>query len=269
MNFVSILEELERLIVSLFLWIVFIPKTLYKIITRPTWVPGYITAEFKRDTKKFDDFISPIILFFISTVCMLLLQENLPDSGNHIEILPDLSSKKTDDFMTTLSGYKVFLTGLLFLSIPFLFSLIIELFRVKKLTRDGLRRGFYIQCFYFSPLALFFMIIIISLWLIKAENDMALFANSLFLGIFVWFGAVQIRFISRELKRGLLLAALIFIVLIIVVIIAIYIVTINKEDILSGKFFNAPLGYVLLALMALICLIGIKNLVVKKRLTSK
>lgn len=62
MNFINIIEGIERLVVNLMFWIIFIPKSIYKIVTNPKWVPGYVSAELEKDKDRFKDFMSPIVL---------------------------------------------------------------------------------------------------------------------------------------------------------------------------------------------------------------
>jgi len=61
-TFTNLLESLEKLVFEILMWLVFIPKTLFKILRNPNWVPGYIEDEFKKKDGRFSEYVSPLIL---------------------------------------------------------------------------------------------------------------------------------------------------------------------------------------------------------------
>ena len=172
MNFVYIIEGIERLVVSLLFWIIFIPKSIYKIVTDPKWVGRYVTVELEKDTDRFKDYMSPIILYLLNSVFLVFVyifikRDVLKDidavsktGGSSIwdKIVAGLDI--SGDMMATLSGSYGFVAAIVFLSFPLFFGLIIELLKGVALSRDALRRATYIQCYYFSPMALTFLLIL-------------------------------------------------------------------------------------------------------------
>jgi hypothetical protein len=48
-NTVNILLGLEKLVVEIFLWLLFIPKTLFQVVSDPSWVQGYVDEESEKE----------------------------------------------------------------------------------------------------------------------------------------------------------------------------------------------------------------------------
>jgi len=153
MNIANILAGLEKLVVELLLWILFIPKTLYKVVSDPEWVPGYVDAELDREpdqeSDRFDSYLSPIPLFFTCSVVLFVILAELEETASE--------GLKPNVLLDSLQGNTGILAALGFLSLPLLFSLGVEMVRREVLTRQRIQRSMYIQCFYFSPLILSFL----------------------------------------------------------------------------------------------------------------
>jgi hypothetical protein len=68
------------------MWFILIPKTLAKIITDPGWVPGYVTKELKQEgAARFDDYISPVLLFLLASLLPYAVINTLPSPGVIVE----------------------------------------------------------------------------------------------------------------------------------------------------------------------------------------
>lgn len=70
-SFTNLVETLEKLAFEILLWIIFIPKTLFKIIWNPSWVPEYVDEELAKDKGRFSEYVSPLILFIIIVIGMI------------------------------------------------------------------------------------------------------------------------------------------------------------------------------------------------------
>ncbi|NNL79088.1 MAG: hypothetical protein HKO67_01245 [Flavobacteriaceae bacterium] len=189
MNILNILKGLENLAVELLLWIVYIPKTLYRIVKDPFWVRTYVNDELDKD-EKFTEYMSPVLLYLGTSVILYIVFASLK-SGKDINLL-----EKAQDLET-----------LAFLSLPLFVAIFIEWFRKAPFTRSLILRGLYIQCYFFSPLMLSLFAFLLSLELRFADGkpifeaiDLSLFPNILFLLTLIWFLGVQIIFISNDLK---------------------------------------------------------------------
>jgi hypothetical protein len=198
MNIANILAGLEKLVVELLLWILFIPKTLYKIVSDPDWVPGYVDAELDRDPDRqldsFDSYLSPILLFFTCSVVLFVILAEYEEG------------LKPNVLLDALQGNTGILAALGFLSLPLLFSLGMEIVRREVLTRKRIQRSMYIQCFYFSPLILSFL----GLGLFLEMETLLGAAFVLAVVILLWFFLVEVKLIARDLQIGKLRATAVF-----------------------------------------------------------
>ncbi|MCX2718809.1 hypothetical protein [Lentiprolixibacter aurantiacus] len=192
MNIINIIKGIELLAVELLLWIIYVPKTIYKIIKDPKWAPGYIKEQL-RSEEKFKTYMSPILLFLaISVVLFVLL-----DSG--LIIAPDYD-ESGGSFGQRLQGP----AGFLFLALPLFFGLVIELFRKGGIKRDNILQSLYVQCYYFSPLMLSFFAYLLADQFdwgnLSEETYLSMFPLFLFLLTLLWFIIIQVNYISRELQ---------------------------------------------------------------------
>ena len=193
MNIINIIKGIELLAVELLLWIIYVPKTIYKIIKDPNWVPVYIKEELAKK-EKFKVYMSPVLLFLaISVVLFVLL-----DSG--LIIAPDYD-EAGGNFGQKLKGP----AGLLFLALPLFFGLIIELFRKGGISRENIIQGLYVQCYFFSPLMLSFFAYMLADqfdWenLTGVLTYLGLIPLLLLILTLLWFAIIQVRYISLELR---------------------------------------------------------------------
>lgn len=184
MNIISILKGIENLAIELLLWVIYIPKTIFKIIKDPYWVSGYVDAELKKKDK-FINYMSPVLMYLGTTVILFVISDMI-------------GSTKEKDFLNEVQG----LEGLLFLILPLLLALIVELFRKSSFNRLAILRGLYIQCYYFSPLMLALFAFNISdafYWSTLDSPFASLMPLFLFLLTFLWFIIVEVKYISNDL----------------------------------------------------------------------
>ncbi|MDX1314613.1 MAG: hypothetical protein R3356_03855 [Eudoraea sp.] len=198
MNIINIIKGIELLAVELLLWIIYIPKTLYKIIKDPTWAPRYIKEQLAAE-EKFKTYMSPILLFLaISVVLFVLLDSGLIVAPNYDE--------SGGSFGQRLQGP----AGLLFLALPLLFGLVIELFRKGGIKRDNILQSLYVQCYYFSPLMLSFFAYMLADQFdwenVTEDTYLAMVPLFMFLLTLLWFIVIQVNYISRELKYNRLVS---------------------------------------------------------------
>ena len=78
-DLLGLLKSIEELAYKILVWIILIPKTLWRIITDPAWVPDYVKGELQQEKSAFDEHISPVFLLLIVGVIPALLISFLPD----------------------------------------------------------------------------------------------------------------------------------------------------------------------------------------------
>lgn len=157
MDFVKALQSLEELLYEVSLWIIFLPKTLLKVVFDPRWIQTYVKTEWEKREKdvaddakneaRFAGYLSPIFLFLLVAVVpwytfFLNFAHQYPDSPF---TLLSQGSLETD----------LLLLGMILLSGPLAFSFGVHLFRRTPFERVSVKRLFYTQCFCFAPFWLF------------------------------------------------------------------------------------------------------------------
>lgn len=215
MNLLQILNELEKLLTEILLAIVFIPKTLIRIITRPNWVPGYIDEELTKDGRRFGNYMSPIVLFLINSILLFFLYEYVMYTSGGFGYLPEyfkgiLDFSNAGDVESKLRDVNTFWLALGFMLLPILYAVFLELFRSAKFTREHIKRTIFIQSYYFSPVLLVYFTVIIFNNLLLFNELFEFSSKALILLTFIWFSVVQIKLLFTELQIGKIKATLLY-----------------------------------------------------------
>lgn len=80
----TILQDFEKLIYKILMWVILIPKTVVKIILYPGWVHDYVRDELNSDDPEnspFDEYISPVLLLLVVALIPALIFNSLPNFG--------------------------------------------------------------------------------------------------------------------------------------------------------------------------------------------
>lgn len=81
-SIINILEDFEKFVYKLLMWVILIPKTILKVILHPEFVPEYIQGELKSEKgKQFDEYISPVLLYLGITLIPAVAIYLLPAFG--------------------------------------------------------------------------------------------------------------------------------------------------------------------------------------------
>ena len=69
MDLVKLIQSLQELVFEIFVWILLLPKTLFRALTRPDLMVKYVNSELQKDPEKqFDDYLSPVLFFLLLAV---------------------------------------------------------------------------------------------------------------------------------------------------------------------------------------------------------
>ncbi len=225
MNAYKILAEIERLMTEIILSLIYIPKTIFKILRNPSWVPTYIDQELENESRKFEEYISPIMLLLASTLLMFYLLMQAVTIAKYVpynSLLNAVSPTQGEEaipMVEYLRDSNSLLLAVGFMISPVIYTLIIELIGGSTLTRSRVKRSFYIQCFLFSPiyLCLFFLGFLAVFWgaylrpIHGADKYLLWWAALVMLFMLTtWFALVQTMHIRREVKCTKRKAFLIF-----------------------------------------------------------
>ncbi len=79
---VNVLEDFEKLAYKILMWILLIPKTIFKVTVDPEFVPDYVHKELSSgESSQFDEYISPIILYLGVTLIPIVVLYFIPPFG--------------------------------------------------------------------------------------------------------------------------------------------------------------------------------------------
>jgi len=146
MDFLKLLRSLEEFLYELCTWFLFFPRTLYRVIVHPRRMAQYVNTELTQKLERqFDDAISPPMFLMLAVLV-----------AHGVELLMHQTVAGTSELSRTVMGNEESL--LLYRSITFaIWPLIatVHLLRRKRvpMTRESLRRPFFMQCYLTAPFA--------------------------------------------------------------------------------------------------------------------
>ena len=154
MNFLKIIQTLESLLLEFILLLLFLPKTLFRVLRDPAWIPRYLEQEFQREEHdRFNDYSSPMAMFlFLGAIPVFIFYAY--SSGETISIPFMQGSNK---YQLTMSEYFVF-TSLLMLIGPLYMSLFNLFIKQLPFNKIELRRIILMQAYVWTVPYLFYVI---------------------------------------------------------------------------------------------------------------
>ena len=257
---INILEGIADLIVKFLMLIIYIPKTLYKILKEPSWVPQYIGTG-KSNKEMSSDYVAPVFLYIFSGLAPYAL---VP-----IETLSDLADNTSGNFSEILQNPVTFIRAALFICIPLIFVVITEVVRKGKFERDGIEKDFLSQCYYFSPLVVMVQI----RWVCetKAYTIGAISVEYIVLPLLIltvlWLMLVEYKFLLEKFnknKKKVVSTVLISSLIIFVITDSIGLKIGQKIGLTSNDLEGASALLLVLFLIVLYCLALFKNFNKKK-----
>ncbi len=144
MNGINLLKNISAFLLELLLLVIFVPKTLFKIIKDPKWVHQHLTPE-KKEEGTHPDFVSPVLLYLITALVPVVL---FP-AGKILVALTDFT-----DFTAELTSAETFTKGAIYMGIPLSVAFVLTVIKDQGLHRSSLEKHFFIQCYYLAPLLL-------------------------------------------------------------------------------------------------------------------
>lgn len=146
MNIFRLLLSLEEFLYELLLAIYFVPKTFVKITLKPSWIHGYVSEEMEKDIKvRFDDYISPLLLFVVLVVFPFAYVEYSP-----FHVLSYVSTKITN-FLDSSNEIRLISAAIYYLSIPLFMSIFIHRRGDIIVCKTKLKTTLYSLCYVFIP----------------------------------------------------------------------------------------------------------------------
>ena len=184
------LSDLLHKLASYFL---LFPKTFYKVISSPHWIPGYVEAELdKKQADRFDSHVSPAFFWLIIGVFSYFISLEILVQGFSDDAL--VKAFDTLDTFAIITGF-VFL----FIPVPVSFACVLHLMKYKSIETSSFKRSFFIQCYCTAPLQLFYL----SAFFITETDSLLNLLGLILLAGFGWFIYCEISIIRKELNAGL------------------------------------------------------------------
>jgi hypothetical protein len=141
MDFAKLFKSVEDAIYEVMVWLLLLPKTLIRVTFRPRWAMKYIDEEWgKKPDERFDEYLSPVMLWLLSAVIPLTLA--------FILSRPDI--KSAQDFLKALSN-DIYSTTLYMMLIPFMYIVWVEWLNKTPVRRSSLKVSFYRHCYALAP----------------------------------------------------------------------------------------------------------------------
>lgn len=143
MDFGEILKSVEDAVFEVMIWILLLPKTLFRVMIKPKWAMEYVTEEWKKDPEeeeRFDEYLSPVLLWLLSAV--------IPITAAFVFISPDINT--AEDFFNALSS-RISQVTFYMMVIPFVYIAWMEWLNKEPVKRSTLKISFYRHCYLLAP----------------------------------------------------------------------------------------------------------------------
>ncbi|MBU1374711.1 MAG: hypothetical protein KKE02_07190 [Alphaproteobacteria bacterium] len=150
MDLLRFFRSLEEFLYEVMTWLLLYPSTLWRVVRHPARMVIQTEAELNaREDDQFIDLVSPPLFLILS----LLLAHAL-ELGMHANTAAAATTDLGKAIMASDNNLLIFRT-IIFSLFPLLMAQGLLRRQGKPLNRKVLRRPFYLQCYYATPLALF------------------------------------------------------------------------------------------------------------------
>jgi hypothetical protein len=188
MDFVKLLRSFEEFLYEMMAWLLFYPRTLWRVTCQPLAMMRYSDAEqHDKIERQYDDAISPPRFLMISILVTHLLEMAVHHNGALREGIRGIF--QTDQTFLLLRCVVASLYPLIFA------SALLRRMQVP-LDRDSLRPPFFAQCYVTAPFILFASLAFIGA---RMENLAVTIASGLvWLAATLWYLGVQTRWFQER-----------------------------------------------------------------------
>lgn len=144
MDFAKLFQSIEGAVFEVMVWILFLPRTLFRSMFRPRWAIEYLNEEWKKDTdERFDDYLSPVLLWLMVAV--------IPTSSIITLSDPQFIKEMTNLLPKVADPERLFIATLYSMIIPFIYMIWLEWLNKRPVKKSTLRRSFYMHCYALAP----------------------------------------------------------------------------------------------------------------------
>lgn len=147
MDFLKLLRSLEEFLYELCTWLLFFPRTLFRVLVHPRRMAAYVDSELEaKEDRRFDDAISPPMFLMLAVL-----------AAHGVELLLHQTVVGTNTLSRDILGNEESL--LLYRSVTFaIWPLVMTIYLLHRrrvpITRESMRRPFFMQCYLTAPFAI-------------------------------------------------------------------------------------------------------------------
>lgn len=190
MDFMKLFQSLENAVYEIVTWAIFLPKTLFFTVFKPARMMEYVNEEWKKEEKeRFDDFLSPVILWLLVVVIPMLTVPFL----NPLSDLAAMFQMGSVDISAIKAEQQALFITLYALLVPVASLVWLEWRNNVPLRKSNLKRNFYQQCYAIAPAQFLYLPVGIASLMFLGETGLILANMAL-----PWF--YQIFFFRSELE---------------------------------------------------------------------
>jgi len=195
MEFLKFIRSIEELLYEVMTWLLFYPRTLWRVVVRPGSLVDETTRELgEDDDEQFLDLVSPPLFLMLSILLAhaLELTAHLAAGPQQSELARRVMASEVNLLVFRVVVFSLF---------PLVMATGLLKRQGQPVDRKTLRRPFYLQCFYAAPFAIFTSIGVI---LARLDMPMPLRAGGVLLWLAAtgWYLAVQAHWFRRLLGIG-------------------------------------------------------------------
>jgi hypothetical protein len=195
MEFLKFIRSLEELLYEVMTWMLFYPRTLWRVLRHPLALAAQAEAEMnEREEDQFIDLVSPPLFLMLS----ILLAHAL-EVGLHANLAP-FTSSVAKEVLTSDTNLLIF-RAVTFSLFPLLMATGLLHRQRRDIDRKTLRRPFFLQCFFASP-----FVVTLSVASVFARLGFDLVATGLTIGAVLWYLGVETEWFRTRLGIGRLRA---------------------------------------------------------------
>jgi hypothetical protein len=194
LDFVGIIRSLEEFLYELMSWLIFYPRTLWRVIVNPTLMTLYSDdAQDDPVAKRYEDALSPPLLLMLTLILCYVIETGV---GLH---MPHSNNPAAKVILGSAENL-LMLRAFVFSTIPLYIAARMLARKGKVIDRSSLRTPFFAQCYLAAPLVMAFSLTGILYRLPGYDLATVLFA----VGGLVWFVWAETEWLARmeSLTKG-------------------------------------------------------------------
>lgn len=192
MDFLKILRSLEEFLYEVITWLVFYPRTLWRVLRHPLITSGYARSQVDDNPDNpFSDSISPPLFLMLTVMILQTIAFAMHKDGAPL-------SNPLAQLVFGNEQYQLIYLSVAYCLWPLIFSAGVLRLSQQPLNRETLRSPFFAQCFIVAPFALG---VNVGLAIIHQASPAAILIGLILLvATFTWYISTQTLWLSTELS---------------------------------------------------------------------